>query len=221
MLAWGETDVFRLLDNINPLDDSFGGFFIALDERRVPIAMVRSSWQIGSYGPFQDAFAEGFVAQGNRVATNPGIQLGSTWIPGGHRVPEPSPSGRSSPRPRPPTSAVARASSSPPRTSPGRWRTTTRISTCRGRSSASRRVRTLPDGTTIGPTPSFQNPILAYQQFPRVTITGGSATFPIPSLYTIVRSEVAYFAHQPFSRQGTGDTADSFAGANSSPGPRG
>ena len=42
-LAWGETDVFRLLDNINPLDDSFGGFFIALDERRVPLAMVRSS----------------------------------------------------------------------------------------------------------------------------------------------------------------------------------
>ena len=39
--AWGETDIFRLLDNINPLDDSFGGFFIALDERRMPIEMVR------------------------------------------------------------------------------------------------------------------------------------------------------------------------------------
>ena len=37
ILAWGETDVFRLLDNINPLDDSFGGFFIALDHRVFPV----------------------------------------------------------------------------------------------------------------------------------------------------------------------------------------
>ena len=48
VLAWGETDIFRLLDNINPLDDSFGGFFIALDERRLPIEMIRSSYRFGS-----------------------------------------------------------------------------------------------------------------------------------------------------------------------------
>jgi len=34
-LVWGETDVFRLLDNINPVDNSFGGFFIDLDERLI------------------------------------------------------------------------------------------------------------------------------------------------------------------------------------------
>src|SRR5262249_3416058 len=90
VLAWGETAVFRLLDNINPLDDSFGGFFIALDERRVPVAMIRSSWQLGSYGPFQDAFVEGFVAQGDKVATDPGIPPGSTWIPGGIGFPNPA-----------------------------------------------------------------------------------------------------------------------------------
>ena len=39
-----------------------GGFFIALDERRVPIAMARASWQLGSWGPFQDAYIEGFAA---------------------------------------------------------------------------------------------------------------------------------------------------------------
>src|SRR5690242_994901 len=69
ILAWGETDVFRLLDNINPLDASFGGFFIALDERRPPIEMVRSSYRCGSYGPIQDAFLEGVVATGDRVPT--------------------------------------------------------------------------------------------------------------------------------------------------------
>ena len=218
VLAWGETDVFRLLDNINPLDDSFGGFFIALDERRVPIAMVRSSWQLGSYGPFQDAFAEGFVAQGNRVATDPGIQPGSTWIPGGIGFPNP---------------AIRQIISAPAATDVrggARLVFTAKDVTWTlahyytyldvpGTQFRIPGVMTLPNGTKIGPSPSFQNPILAYQQFPRVTITGGSATFPIPSLYTIVRSEIAYFAHQPFSRQGTGDTADSFAGPNT-PGTR-
>ena len=51
VLAWGETDVFRLMDNINPLDDSFGGFFISLDERRLPIEMIRSSYRFGDVGP--------------------------------------------------------------------------------------------------------------------------------------------------------------------------
>src|SRR5207245_11599887 len=45
VLAWGETDVFRLLDNINPLDEHFGGFFIALDERRLPLDMARASYR--------------------------------------------------------------------------------------------------------------------------------------------------------------------------------
>ena len=47
-LAWGETDVFRLLDNINPLDNSFGGFLMPLDERRVPLDMLRMSYQLGN-----------------------------------------------------------------------------------------------------------------------------------------------------------------------------
>ena len=36
-LSWGETDAFRLLDQINPLDNLFGGFLVPLDERRVPL----------------------------------------------------------------------------------------------------------------------------------------------------------------------------------------
>jgi hypothetical protein len=77
ILAWGETDIFRLLDNINPLDDSFGGFFIALDERRKPIEMIRASYAFGSIGPLHDGFLEGFAAAGNRVSTWPGIPAGS------------------------------------------------------------------------------------------------------------------------------------------------
>ena len=211
-LAWGETDIFRLLDNINPLDDSFGGFFIALDERRVPLAMVRSSYQLGSWGPFQDAFLEGFVAQGNRVATNPGIPTGSTWIPGGLAYPN---------------QALRQIIDTPDATkvrggarlvftakditfNVAHYQTYLDVPGIQFRIPG---AVTHPDGTTTN-TASFDNPILAFQRFPRVAITGGSLTFPITSLYTIVRSEVAYFAHQPFNRQGTGNSFDSFSLGN-------
>jgi hypothetical protein len=211
-LSWGETDIFRLLDNINPLDDSFGGFFIALDERRVPIAMVRSSYQLGSWGPFQDAFLEGFVAQGNRVATNPGIPVGSTWIPGGLAYPN---------------QALRQIIDTPDATkvrggarlvftakditfSLAHYQTYLDVPGIQFRLPAQKK---LPDGT-MSNTASFDNPILAFQRFPRVAITGGSLTFPITSLYTIVRSEVAYFAHQPFNRQGNGNSFDSFSLGN-------
>ena len=45
-LSWGETDAFRLLDQINPLDASFGGFLVSLDDRRVPLDMVRGRVQL-------------------------------------------------------------------------------------------------------------------------------------------------------------------------------
>src|SRR6266852_2240526 len=142
VLAWGETDVFRLLDNINPLDDSFGGFFIALDERRLPLDMARASYHVGSLGPFHDAFVEGFAALGNRVATLPGqVQL------------------------------------------PGE----------------------------AGPLnfARFGNEIQAIERFPRVPISGASLTFPLPSWYSVVRSEAAYFQGEPMNRQGQGSSADS------------
>ena len=67
VLAWGETDIFRLLDNINPLDDSFGGFFIALDERRVPLDMApRRATSSARSGRFQDTFLEGFARPGQQ-----------------------------------------------------------------------------------------------------------------------------------------------------------
>jgi len=81
ILAWGETDAFRLLDNINPLDNSFGGFLVPLDERRVPLDMLRSSYQIpdNDYMPFYEMSLEGFAAIDNAVAINPGIPNGSPW----------------------------------------------------------------------------------------------------------------------------------------------
>jgi Protein of unknown function (DUF1302) len=80
-LVWGETDAFRLLDNINPTDSSFGGFFIELDERRVPLDMIRASWNFGTIGPIDQAFLEGYVAFDRTVAFVPGAPPGSPWYP--------------------------------------------------------------------------------------------------------------------------------------------
>jgi hypothetical protein len=196
VLAWGETDIFRLLDNINPLDDSFGGFFISLDERRLPVDMLRSSLQVGSLGPLSDSFLEGFVALGNTVATQPGIPNGSPWSPGGLAFPNPS---------------LHQANDVPDKLK------------VRG---GARAVANLGDATfslahyytyldvpgvqfrlPVG-LPSETNQILAVQRYPRVQISGGSVTFPVPSWYTIVRSEAAYFKGEPMNRQGTGNSRD-------------
>lgn len=100
ILAWGETDIFRLLDNINPLDASFGGFLVALDERRVPLDMARLTWYLGDFSntgipgfsvlsnlPIYEAYVEGFVAIDKAVGFSPGVPKGSAWGPPNVNVP--------------------------------------------------------------------------------------------------------------------------------------
>lgn len=79
LLSWGETDAFRLLDNINPLDASFGGFLVPLDERRVPLDMLRGQYYIGDAGPLSEVFFEGYIAIDNKVGFIPGVAQGSPW----------------------------------------------------------------------------------------------------------------------------------------------
>ncbi len=64
-LAWGETDTFRLLDAINPLDNTFGGPFEDLDDRRIPLWMLRGSYNFGGFGFISSAMIEGFWVPGN------------------------------------------------------------------------------------------------------------------------------------------------------------
>jgi len=64
-LSWGETDVFRLLDMINPLDDTYGGIFEDLDDRRIPLWMLRGSYNFGYVGPIASLNIEGFWVPGN------------------------------------------------------------------------------------------------------------------------------------------------------------
>src|SRR5438132_952289 len=212
ILAWGETDNFRLLDNINPLDNGFGGFFIPLDERRVPLDMARGSYHFGSIGPIADAFLEGFAALGNRVSTLPGIPPGSPWDPGGLG------------RPNPAIRTVVDVPGADDVRGGGRF-----VFTARDVTYTLAHYYTYLDTPGVRfqlpgtnprfalPLPKFEHEIIATQRFPRVPITGGSLTFPIPSYYAIVRSEAAWFQGAPTNRQGRGNTADS----KERPGPPG
>lgn len=63
-LAWGETDLFRLLDNVNPLDNTYGGLFEDLDDRRLPLKMLRANYNFGSVGPISSFTLEGYFVPG-------------------------------------------------------------------------------------------------------------------------------------------------------------
>jgi hypothetical protein len=80
-LSWGETDGFRLLDQINPLDNNFGGFLTSLDERRIPLNMLRAQWNFGVVGPIFDLTLEGFYSIDNKTTATTTLQ-GSFWTLG-------------------------------------------------------------------------------------------------------------------------------------------
>lgn len=63
-LAWGETDLFRLLDNVNPLDNTYGGLYEDLDDRRIPLWMLRSNYNFDKVGPIQNFMIEGYWVPG-------------------------------------------------------------------------------------------------------------------------------------------------------------
>ena len=85
ILGWGETDIFRLLDMINPLDNTFGGPFEDLDDRRIPLWMLRGSYNIGTVGPLSSLTIEGFWVPGSLDAKV------SPWAPYGTPYMAPDP----------------------------------------------------------------------------------------------------------------------------------
>jgi len=60
-ISWGETDVNPLLDRIMPIDNTYGGMFEDLDDRRIPLWAVRSTYNFGSTGFLDDFGIEGFL----------------------------------------------------------------------------------------------------------------------------------------------------------------
>ncbi|MDX2166484.1 MAG: DUF1302 family protein [Deltaproteobacteria bacterium] len=214
ILAWGETDVFRLLDNINPLDNSFGGFLVPLDERRVPIDMLRTSYAIGEIPgtPFYETYLEGFAAIDNSVGFEPGIPVGSPW-----QLPNTVPSASQQNIRQTPSRTIqdmrggAQLKTMVP--VPGIETMTLGVAyyqTYLDNPAAQVFTETFPLPISKGVATGFS--ALAVQSAPKVQIAGTTATFAVPpdwarwiylSSEPIVRTELAYFINEPrWSQQG-------------------
>ncbi len=57
-IVWGETDNFRLLDRVNPLDLTWHLQQETWDELRVPQWIIKGLWDIDRLGPLNNAFVE-------------------------------------------------------------------------------------------------------------------------------------------------------------------
>jgi hypothetical protein len=67
-LSWGETDGFRLVDMIEPLDNRFGFPLVEdLDDRRIPLWMARATLELPflDRGPFSNTLLEGYFVPGS------------------------------------------------------------------------------------------------------------------------------------------------------------
>ena len=71
-VIWGESDQFRLMDIINPLDTTWHLQQEEWDKLRVPLWLVKIIWDMGDLGPITNAFTEvvwnpGDFQPGNKV----------------------------------------------------------------------------------------------------------------------------------------------------------
>ncbi|TKB76156.1 MAG: hypothetical protein E8D45_06815 [Nitrospira sp.] len=64
-VIWGETDTFRALDVINPLDTSWHWAREPWEDLRFPLFMTRAVYDIGKFGPFEESFVEGIWIPGD------------------------------------------------------------------------------------------------------------------------------------------------------------
>ncbi|MGH9420640.1 MAG: DUF1302 family protein, partial [Thermoanaerobaculia bacterium] len=71
-ISWGESDTIALLDQSNPFDLTLAapGFFEDIDEARIPLYTVRTSYNLfDSLGPLSSGFIEGYWVPGGIDAT--------------------------------------------------------------------------------------------------------------------------------------------------------
>ncbi len=201
-LSWGETDVFRLLDQINPLDASFGGFLVPLDERRVPLDMLRVIYGLGSQGPFSEIDVEGYVALDDKVAES--VPAGSPWA-------TPNPPGINGFVKKPARNFTdARGGGrilgviGDFTFSIAHYYTyldapTLRIVVPTRAGSPPIDLGEFETAVSEGKTSRFLvDHFHANQWFPKMQISGGTLSFSVPQLSAVVRSELAYFYAEPF-----------------------
>jgi len=58
-VVWGRTDLFRVLDVINPVDFSRHNIFDELEDIRIPMGIFNVEYRAGAVGPFEDLNIQG------------------------------------------------------------------------------------------------------------------------------------------------------------------
>ena len=190
-LSWGETDLFQLLDRINPIDNTFGGIFEDLDDRRIPIWMLRATYNLGNLGPFKSCSMEGFV--------NPGMadqQYAPVTLIDG------SPYGF--PFPALPAFGIGKTVFNKPGNNydNSRWGLRFQTVLANNFNVSLAHYRTITDTPiptfTVNPEPDDPTlPLVLNWNYKQVSITGATVSFFEPHTDMIVRSEIAYFHDEP------------------------
>ena len=199
-LSWGETDAFRLLDQINPLDASFGGFLVSLDDRRVPLDMVRAVYSFEDIGPFSELNIEGYGAFDKNISSP--TPAGSPW---------------STPNP-PGIRGVVKKPAQNFKDTRGGFRVTARVGELTLSAAHYYTFLDAPEVRIVTPRKNSPISLAAFEQavnaglasqfivdnfqanvlYPKIAISGLTASFPIPKWYAIIRSEAAVFWDEPF-----------------------
>lgn len=188
-LAWGETDIFRLLDGINPLDNTFGGPFEDLDDRRIPLWMIRSSANLGNLGPLSSLTLEGFLVPGILEAHV------APWAPRGTPYAAPLPS----------LFAPSLRIITPDRQwSESRWGVRVQGLVADSLNLAFAHYQTFLDMPTLRSKVIGSPPVLAdlnalqlWGEFPEVRVTGASMNYWESMTDIVFRGEVAWFWNEP------------------------
>jgi len=58
-VVWGRTDLFRVLDVVNPVDFSRHNIFDELEDIRIPLGIFNMEYRLGPSGPFEDLNFQG------------------------------------------------------------------------------------------------------------------------------------------------------------------
>jgi hypothetical protein len=181
-LAWGETDVFRLLDGINPLDNTFGGPFEDLDDRRIPLWMLRGSYSFSTVGPLDSLTVEGFWVPGNLDArVSPLAPYGTPYSP---------------PLPLLPPPALQRFVYPEKSMSNSRWGVRV-MAMLWGMNLSVAHYKTFMDAPSarflVLPDPPPLGTIFQEISFDDIQVTGGSLNFWESMTDTVIRGELAWF----------------------------
>lgn len=199
-LSWGETDAFRLLDQINPLDASFGGFLVSLDDRRVPLDMVRAVYSFEDVGPFSELNIESYGAFDKNISSP--VPVGSPWS-------TPNPPGMRS---------VVKKPAQNFKDTRGGFRITARVGELTLSAAHYYTFLDAPEVRIVTPRTRPPISLAAFEQavnaglasqfivdhfqanvrYPKIAISGLTASFPVPKWYAIIRSEAAVFWDEPF-----------------------